>query len=70
MEEGRRIIIISLAKICNFFILIYFFKLERQIQMNNAMRERQMAMQLARAREMFSWWATFYGISTIAMIGG
>ena len=29
--------------------------LERQIQMQNQMRERQMAAQLARTRELFMW---------------
>ena len=30
--------------------------MERQIQMQNYMRERQMAMQIARQRELFSNW--------------
>ena len=38
--------------------------------MQNAMRERQMSMQLAGAREMFNWLATFYGIATIGMFAG
>lgn len=44
--------------------------LQRQIQMQNLMRERQMAMQLARAREMFNWWASFYGLAGLGMIVG
>ena len=44
--------------------------LERQIQMQNQMRERMMAQQLARAREMFVWLGSFYGIATVAMIAG
>ena len=38
--------------------------------MQNAMRERQMSMQLAGAREMFNWLASFYGIATLAMLAG
>ena len=38
--------------------------------MQNAMRERQVSMQLAGAREMFNWLATFYGIATIGMFAG
>lgn len=46
------------------------FQLGRQLQMQNAMRERQMSMQLAGAREMFNWLAAFYGIATIGMFAG
>jgi len=45
-------------------------QLGRQLQMQNAMRERQMSMQLAGAREMFNWLASFYGIATLAMLAG
>ena len=38
--------------------------------MQNAMRERQMSMQLAGAREMFYWLASFYGIATLGMLAG
>ncbi|XP_060565624.1 plasminogen receptor (KT)-like [Ruditapes philippinarum] len=41
--------------------------LERQIQMQNQMRERQAAMMLARSRDMFQWWCAFY--TTIAVMG-
>ncbi|KAL9950451.1 hypothetical protein ACROYT_G042947 [Oculina patagonica] len=44
--------------------------LGRQLQMQNAMRERMMSMQLAGAREMFYWLASFYGIATVAMFAG
>jgi len=46
------------------------FQLGRQLQMQNAMRERQMSMQLAAAREMFYWLASFYGIATVGMFAG
>ena len=39
------------------------FQLERQIQMQNYMRERQVAMGLARQRELFyNWYSPFYGL--------
>ena len=44
--------------------------LERNIQMQNQMRERMMAQQIARTREMFSWLATFYVVAGVAMIRG
>ena len=42
-------------------------QLERQIQMQNYMREQQFAMQVARSRDLFQWWAAFYG--TIGVLG-
>ena len=44
--------------------------LERQIQMQDQMRERMAAQQLARAREMFVWLSTFYVLASIGMIRG
>ena len=38
--------------------------------MQNLMRERQMAMQMARARELFNWWASFYSLAGLAMVAG
>ena len=43
---------------------------ERQIQMQNQMRERMAAAQVAKAREMFVWLGTFYAVATIAMLRG
>jgi len=43
---------------------------ERQIQMQNQMRERMQAMQMARAREMFAWLASFYALATVGMVAG
>lgn len=34
--------------------------LERQIQMQNQMREKQMAMMVARSRDLFQWFSAFY----------
>jgi len=44
--------------------------MERQIQMQNEMRERMMAQSIARSREMFNWIASFYLIASFAMIRG
>ena len=44
--------------------------LERQIQMQNQMRERMMAQQIARTREMFTWLASFYVLAGLGMIRG
>ncbi|PIK58199.1 hypothetical protein BSL78_04923 [Apostichopus japonicus] len=44
--------------------------LERQIQMQNQMREKGMAMQLSGSRELFNWYASFYGIASLAMVLG
>ncbi|KAK2152073.1 hypothetical protein LSH36_340g02028 [Paralvinella palmiformis] len=44
--------------------------IERQIQMQNYMREQATAMQLATARERFNWWASFYTLALIASVTG
>ncbi|XP_066998364.1 plasminogen receptor (KT) [Anabrus simplex] len=44
--------------------------LERQIQMQNQMRERLTAMQLARARELLYWFGSFYVLAALGMIAG
>ena len=42
--------------------------LERQIQMQNQMRERMVAQQVAGAREMFLWLGSFYLLAGTGMI--
>ena len=44
--------------------------LERQIQMQNQMRERMVAQQVAGAREMFLWLGSFYALAGCGMIAG
>lgn len=44
--------------------------MERQIQMQNQMRERAMAMQIAGARDLFMWFGSFYAVALVGMIGG
>lgn len=45
-------------------------QVERQIQMQNQMRERVMAMQVARARELLYWFGSFYVLAGLGMIAG
>ncbi|KAL3869614.1 hypothetical protein ACJMK2_042281 [Sinanodonta woodiana] len=44
--------------------------LERQIQMQNQMRERQVAIAVARARDIFVWFGSFYATSAFLMLAG
>lgn len=44
--------------------------LERQMHMQNQMRERMVAMQIARSRELFAWLASFYVMAGVGMIRG
>ncbi|EGW00422.1 plasminogen receptor (KT) [Cricetulus griseus] len=45
-------------------------QLERQLTMQNEMRERQMAMQIAWSREFLKYFGTFFGIATISLAAG
>ncbi|XP_008566862.1 PREDICTED: plasminogen receptor (KT) isoform X1 [Galeopterus variegatus] len=45
-------------------------QLERQLIMQNEMRERQMAMQVAWSREFLKYFGTFFGIATISLTAG
>lgn len=49
---------------------IYLLQLERQIHMQNEMRQKLMAMQVARARELLYWFGAFYVLAGIGMIAG
>lgn len=60
----------NLQKNQQFMLEMNRVTMERQIQMQNQMRERMAASQIARAREMFVWLGSFYGISTLAMLKG
>ena len=44
--------------------------MERQMQMQNYMREQQMAMMIAKQRDMFHFWAAFYTCAFIGSIAG
>lgn len=45
-------------------------QLERQLTMQNEMRERQMAMQIAWSREFLKYFGTFFGIATFSLTAG
>uniref|UniRef100_A0A8D0HAG6 Plasminogen receptor with a C-terminal lysine n=1 Tax=Sphenodon punctatus TaxID=8508 RepID=A0A8D0HAG6_SPHPU len=45
-------------------------QLERQILMQNQMRERQMAMQIAWTREFLKYFGAFYGLAAVALTAG
>ncbi|CAG0905699.1 unnamed protein product [Darwinula stevensoni] len=60
----------NLEKNQEFMLEMQKIQVERQIQMQNQMRERMMAMQLARSREFFYWFLGFYGVCTAGMLLG
>jgi hypothetical protein len=45
-------------------------QMERQILLQNEMRQRGLATQIAFSREMFMWWGTFYAVVTTGAILG
>ncbi|XP_063311176.1 plasminogen receptor (KT) isoform X1 [Pelobates fuscus] len=45
-------------------------QLERQIQMQNQMRERQMAMQIAGSREFLKYYGTFFTLAAVGLTAG
>ncbi|XP_068561917.1 plasminogen receptor (KT) [Cebidichthys violaceus] len=45
-------------------------QMERQILMQNQMRERQMAMQVAWSREFLNYFGTFYAVTTVGLTLG
>ena len=40
------------------------------MQMQQEMRARMMAQQLAMGREAFDWWAAFYGVAGLGLTAG
>jgi len=44
--------------------------MERQMMMQNALREQQMAIQIARGRDLFHWWASFYLLTSLGTVAG
>lgn len=45
-------------------------QMERQMVMQNQMRERQMAMQIAWSREFIKYFGTFYAMATLGLTAG
>ncbi|XP_046578701.1 plasminogen receptor (KT)-like [Haliotis rubra] len=60
----------NLKKQQEFMLKTSVIQMERQIQMQNQMRERMMAMQIARARDIFAWFGSFYALASLGMIAG
>ncbi|XP_030756334.1 plasminogen receptor (KT)-like isoform X2 [Sitophilus oryzae] len=52
----------------DFITEINNIKIERQLQMRNQMRERQVALEIARQRELFYWMSAFYFTSVIGSV--
>lgn len=48
---------------------IIFFQMERWIQMHYQIKEREAAMQISRARELFYWLGSFYCVATVGLLG-
>lgn len=53
-----------------FMLMNARLQLERQLTMQNEMRERQMAMQIAWSREFLKYFGTFYGIAATLLTAG
>lgn len=45
-------------------------QLERQLMMQNEMRERQMAMQIAWSREFLKYFGTFFSFAAVSLTAG
>ncbi|XP_028911884.1 plasminogen receptor (KT) [Ornithorhynchus anatinus] len=53
-----------------FMLMNARLQLERQLMMQNEMRERQMAMQIAWTREFLKYFGTFFGIAAVSLTAG
>ncbi|KAM9206243.1 plasminogen receptor (KT) [Dugong dugon] len=53
-----------------FMLMNARLQLERQLIMQNEIRERQMAMQVAWSREFFKYFGAFFGIAAISLTAG
>ncbi|XP_058027866.1 plasminogen receptor (KT) [Ahaetulla prasina] len=60
----------SLQNQKEFMLMNSRLQLERQLLMQNQMRERQMAMQIAGTREFLKYFGTFYGLTTVGLTIG
>ncbi|KAK3086540.1 hypothetical protein FSP39_019914 [Pinctada imbricata] len=57
----------NMKKQQDFMLQVNKLTMERQVQMQNQMRERQMAMMVARSRDLFMWYSSFY---CVVLVGG
>ncbi|KAK7131724.1 hypothetical protein R3I94_016756 [Phoxinus phoxinus] len=60
----------SLQKQQEFMLISGRMQLERQILMQNEMRERQMAMQIAWSREFLKYFSSFFGLTALGLTVG
>ncbi|KAM5193836.1 plasminogen receptor (KT) isoform 2-T3 [Mantella aurantiaca] len=60
----------NLKKQQEFMLLNSQLQLERQIQMQNQMREKQMAMQIAWSREFLKYYGTFFSLAVLGLTSG
>jgi len=60
----------NLKKNQEFMLEMNRITMERQIQMQDQMRERMVAQQVAKAREMFLWLGSFYVLAGGGMLAG
>lgn len=56
--------------VCLLSVSDVYLKVERQMMMQNHMREQQMSIQLARGRDLFHWWAAFYVVAATGAFAG
>ncbi|KAF6039019.1 hypothetical protein EB796_002674 [Bugula neritina] len=57
----------NMRKQQEFMLANQLLMLERNINMQNAMRERMMATQVARARDLVHWTGSFYGLCVLGL---
>lgn len=60
----------NLKKNQEFMLKVQQLQLERQLTMQNEMRERQMAAMIAKSRDFFWFYTTFDSIVSVALIAG
>ncbi|XP_035829128.1 plasminogen receptor (KT) [Aplysia californica] len=60
----------NLKKNQEFMLKAQQLQMERQLAMQNEMRERQMAMMIARSRDFFWYWMTFNTLATVGLTAG
>ncbi|XP_030048234.1 plasminogen receptor (KT) [Microcaecilia unicolor] len=60
----------NMKKQQEFMLMNSRLQLERQLLMQNQMRERQMAMQIAWSREILKYFGTFYGLAVLGLTAG
>uniref|UniRef100_A0A3Q4HUJ6 Plasminogen receptor, C-terminal lysine transmembrane protein n=1 Tax=Neolamprologus brichardi TaxID=32507 RepID=A0A3Q4HUJ6_NEOBR len=60
----------NLKKQQEFMLMNARLQMERQILMQNQMRERQMAMQIAWSREFLKYFGSFFAVATVGLTAG